>query len=74
MNLRQRVLWSLFFAVVVGASEVGLYCLHWWNVEKNLSQEEIGRREKGRERTKGESRKGEKRTAMRGITRDKKMQ
>jgi hypothetical protein len=59
--------------------------LHWWNVEKSLSQDETGRREKGREsaREKGrdsgreggrEIRKNEKRTAMRGITRDKKVQ
>jgi hypothetical protein len=51
---------------VVGASEVGLYCLHWWNVEKSLSEVEIRRREK-------RAAMGEKRE-KRDVTRDKKVQ
>ena len=46
--------------MVVGASEAGLYCLHWWNVEKSQRSEEIRKREK--------------RAAQRVVTRDKKVQ
>jgi hypothetical protein len=45
---------------VVGISEAGLYCLHWWNVEKSQSKEVVRKREK--------------RAAKREITRDKKVQ
>jgi hypothetical protein len=42
----QRLLWSLFFAAVVGVSEAGLYLLHWWHVEQDLSPKGIQAREK----------------------------
>src|SRR5277367_2605231 len=44
----QRVLWSLFFAAVVGASEAGLYMLHWWNIDQSQSSKAIRNREKRR--------------------------
>ena len=40
------MLWSLFFAAVVGVSEAGLYMLHWWNVEQSQSFKAIRAREK----------------------------
>src|SRR5271170_3109841 len=44
----QRVLWSLFFAAVVGASEAGLYMLHWWNIDQSQSSKAVRNREKRR--------------------------
>lgn len=55
-----RVLWSLFFAAVVGISETGLYMLHWWNLEQHRSPKSIRTREK--------------RNEAKNITRNKKLQ
>lgn len=42
----KRVLWSLFFAAVVGISETGLYLLYWYHLEERKSPKAAKKRQK----------------------------